>query len=289
MTVFGRDGSSDTILFAGARTDAPAAPERALPGVSHYAQGNDPSHWIWDVPHFAAVRYRGIYPGVDLLYRASDKDIEFDLVVSPGAVNYGTGLVSMATPPDSPQTLIISTNSDILIYDRDQPRLFDAAAAGFPTFQGYSLLFAGQKRIYGNQGYTALHDTGFCLTWLNYDAFGISTSQSACGPMPPEVQDDHGVTYVSDGVRNYVFSMPSPELLPYGSLVYYAADPANRQAWEIIPSAYQPQLFQYNMDTEQLQFRLQVNYSYIPLAAVLYPAGNGAVLMVQGNSVLLIP
>jgi hypothetical protein len=107
--------------------------------------------------------------------------------------------------------------------------------------------------------------------------------------MPPEVQDDHGVTYVSDGVRNYVFSMPSPELLPFNSQVAYAADPANRQAWEIIPSGYQTQLFQYNMDSQQLLFKTQVSYPYYSSPGVLYPAGNGAVLLVQENSVLLIP
>jgi len=100
-------------------------------------------------------------------------DLQWQVPAATG--NYGSGIVSMATPPDSPQTLIISTYSDILIYDRDQHRLFDATAAGFPAFQGHRLLFAGQKRIYGNLGYTAPNTTGFCLTWLNYDAFGIST------------------------------------------------------------------------------------------------------------------
>ncbi|MGH7813392.1 MAG: hypothetical protein ACREQI_05250, partial [Candidatus Binataceae bacterium] len=39
-----------------------------LPGKSNYFIGNDPKKWRTDVPMYAKVRYRNIYPGIDLVY-----------------------------------------------------------------------------------------------------------------------------------------------------------------------------------------------------------------------------
>ncbi len=56
-----------------------------LPGRSHYFLGNDPANWHTDVPHFARVKYEGIYPGVDLIYYGKHHQLEYDFVVAPGA------------------------------------------------------------------------------------------------------------------------------------------------------------------------------------------------------------
>src|SRR5687768_7546824 len=37
-----------------------------IEGVSNYLLGDDPGRWRTNVPHFGEVRYRQIYPGVDL-------------------------------------------------------------------------------------------------------------------------------------------------------------------------------------------------------------------------------
>src|SRR5262249_42764272 len=55
-----------------------------LPGVSHYLHGNDPSKWVRNVPHYRAVRYPGIHPGVDLALHGSEHQMEYDLVVAKG-------------------------------------------------------------------------------------------------------------------------------------------------------------------------------------------------------------
>jgi len=57
-----------------------------LPGVSNYYIGNDPKRWRTDVPHFARVRYHGVYPGIDLIYYGNaEGKLEYDFVVRPGA------------------------------------------------------------------------------------------------------------------------------------------------------------------------------------------------------------
>ncbi len=56
-----------------------------LPGVSNYLLGSNPAQWLTGVPHFARVHYRGIYPGVDLVYYGRQQQLEYDFVVAPKA------------------------------------------------------------------------------------------------------------------------------------------------------------------------------------------------------------
>ena len=56
-----------------------------LPGKSNYFIGNDPMAWNTNVPHYAKVRYKDIYPGIDLIYYGHQRQLEYDFVVSPGA------------------------------------------------------------------------------------------------------------------------------------------------------------------------------------------------------------
>ena len=56
-----------------------------LLGKSNYFIGNDPSKWRTDVPTYAKVQYQDVYPGVDLVYYGNQRQLEYDLVVAPGA------------------------------------------------------------------------------------------------------------------------------------------------------------------------------------------------------------
>jgi uncharacterized protein (TIGR03437 family) len=59
--------------------------EEALPGKSSYFIGNDPSRWVSGVPQFGAVRCRGLYDGIDVVYRGDARGLEYDFVVAPRA------------------------------------------------------------------------------------------------------------------------------------------------------------------------------------------------------------
>ena len=56
-----------------------------LPGVSNYLFGDNPSGWHTNVPHYARVHYRAVYPGIDLIYYGRQRQLEYDFVVAPGA------------------------------------------------------------------------------------------------------------------------------------------------------------------------------------------------------------
>ncbi|HEU4596905.1 MAG TPA: SBBP repeat-containing protein, partial [Pyrinomonadaceae bacterium] len=67
--------------------DAGAAVEGAeeLAGKVNYFKGDDPAQWRTDVPTFGRVRYREVYPGVDVVYYGNQRQLEYDFVVAPGA------------------------------------------------------------------------------------------------------------------------------------------------------------------------------------------------------------
>ncbi|MFN0087422.1 MAG: SBBP repeat-containing protein [Blastocatellia bacterium] len=56
-----------------------------LPGRSNYFIGNDPRAWRTDVPTFSRVRYRNVYPGVDLAYYGNQRRLEYDFILAPHA------------------------------------------------------------------------------------------------------------------------------------------------------------------------------------------------------------
>ena len=71
--------------FPGARRSAGITGDRPQSTISSYFLGNDSSQWITGVPNYSGVRYRGLYPGVDLLLYGDQGRLEYDFVVAPGA------------------------------------------------------------------------------------------------------------------------------------------------------------------------------------------------------------
>lgn len=56
-----------------------------LPGKVNYFIGSHPQDWRSDVPTYAKVGYKGIYPGIDLTYYGNQGRLEYDFAVAPGA------------------------------------------------------------------------------------------------------------------------------------------------------------------------------------------------------------
>ena len=52
---------------------------------SHYLIGNDPREWETNVANYSRVKYEGLYPGVDVVWYGAGRQIEYDLLVKPGA------------------------------------------------------------------------------------------------------------------------------------------------------------------------------------------------------------
>lgn len=52
---------------------------------SNYLVGDNPSDWHTDIPHYAKVKYQEVYPNIDLIYYSNSEQLEYDLILYPGA------------------------------------------------------------------------------------------------------------------------------------------------------------------------------------------------------------
>lgn len=59
--------------------------EGPLPGKSNYYMGAHPPAWRTNVPHYGSVRYRSLFPGIDLAIYGQSGRFEYDWLVAPGA------------------------------------------------------------------------------------------------------------------------------------------------------------------------------------------------------------
>ena len=55
------------------------------PGKINFLLGNDPRRWLRGLATYARLRYKDVYPGIDLLFYDHDGSLEYDFVVNPGA------------------------------------------------------------------------------------------------------------------------------------------------------------------------------------------------------------
>jgi len=53
-------------------------------GKANYFIGKDPAKWRTNVPTYAKVHYRNVYPGIDLVYYGNQRQLEYDFVIAPG-------------------------------------------------------------------------------------------------------------------------------------------------------------------------------------------------------------
>ena len=73
------------LTWLDANRNAEVVPESSLPGTVNYFKGSDSSMWHTNIPTFERVRYKEMYPGIDLVYYGNGRQLEYDLIVAPGA------------------------------------------------------------------------------------------------------------------------------------------------------------------------------------------------------------
>jgi hypothetical protein len=86
IAIAGRnDEAAVRMRFEGANPGAEPTAEGELGGRANFYVGSDPNAWRTGVRSFGRVRYREIYPGIDLVFYGNDGRLEYDFVVRPGA------------------------------------------------------------------------------------------------------------------------------------------------------------------------------------------------------------
>lgn len=71
--------------FAGAQQGVELEAQNKLGWETNYFIGKDSSQWKTGVQNFAKVTYKQVYPGIDVAFYGSGKQLEYDLILAPGA------------------------------------------------------------------------------------------------------------------------------------------------------------------------------------------------------------
>jgi hypothetical protein len=142
-----KDGGSITMRFVGARPGARPAGEEKLPGITSYLIGEE-RDWIRRVPNYAAVRYAGIYPGIDAVFHGSQSDLEYDFMLRPGA---DPGRIRLAF--DGAYRVAIDSNGDLElsashgILKQRKPKIWQEVPDGRREVAGHYVLSGAEARF----------------------------------------------------------------------------------------------------------------------------------------------
>jgi hypothetical protein len=123
------------------------------PARSNYFLGNDPRQWHTGVSHYARVRVEGVYPGVDLVYRGNQHQLEYDLVVAPGADPWRIRLAFRGADPitlGAQGELILHTANGALV--QRAPAVYQEVGGERQRVEGYYVLLAPPARAGGGEG-----------------------------------------------------------------------------------------------------------------------------------------
>jgi beta-propeller repeat-containing protein len=105
---------SSTVLRMNLFAANPAAAVEGLnelEGKVNYLIGNDAAQWRTNVPTFGRVRYREVYPGVDVVYYGNQRRLEYDFVVAPGS---NPGAIALEFP-GTPRIEVEAATGDLLL------------------------------------------------------------------------------------------------------------------------------------------------------------------------------
>ncbi len=89
----------------------------------NYFRGNDPGRWCTNVAQYGAVEYRNVYRGIDLVYHGSQRRLEYDFVVTPGANPRAIRLAfagAQSVSLDDNGELILKANGGQIAFNKPQ-------------------------------------------------------------------------------------------------------------------------------------------------------------------------
>jgi Beta-propeller repeat len=188
--------------------------EDPQPGRVNYFFGNNPARWRRNVPTYGAVRYKNVYPGIDLLYYGSHRQLEYDFEIhagaDPQAIEFeiqGASQIEL----DSAQNLILKVGND---------RLTFAAPVIYQVVHS--------QRVPVDGGYVLKHGTHVGFRVVSYDSSRplvidpvliYSTYLGGSGTDNPQgiAVDSLGNAYVAGFTDSVDFPLAVPGSLANGS------------------------------------------------------------------------
>jgi uncharacterized repeat protein (TIGR01451 family) len=117
-----------------------------IPALSNYFTGSTPKEWYTGVPHYARVRYRSIYPGIDIVYYGQQGALEYDFLIGPGAdprdiVIQVEGADKLSIDTEGNLSIAVASGEVRL----DQPHIYQARNGRREPVAGHYRLMGGQR------------------------------------------------------------------------------------------------------------------------------------------------
>lgn len=112
-----------------------------LPGKVNYFLGSDPAKWHREVALYDHIIHQHAYPGIDVVYRIIEGELEYDLIVAPGANPNWIKLQFSGAKTvriDSAGNLTLSTAVGE-IHQR-KPNVYQNSSSGQQALQGHFVL-----------------------------------------------------------------------------------------------------------------------------------------------------
>ena len=121
----------------------------ALPGKANYFIGNDPRHWRTDVPTYVKVQYKDVYPGIDLVFYGNQRQLEYDLIVAPGA-----DPTAITLSFDGADQLVVDGKGDLVLQFGDSDLRLQKPLV-------YQMINGAKQQIHGNYRLEDQHQIRF--------------------------------------------------------------------------------------------------------------------------------
>jgi len=197
--------SAIRLSFPGANSSPAMAGADQQSAISSYFIGNNPAKWVAGAPNFARVRYREIYPGVDLAFYGNQGQLEYDFVVAPGANPSAIrlqfdGVEGMRL--DGAGNLVLSAAGGEI--RQHQPVVYQEGANGRQAIVGRYVIESRNRVAFEISAYDRRKPLVIdpTLTFATYlgspgdELLGISTSASK-STYPAVAVDVHGNVYIA--------------------------------------------------------------------------------------------
>jgi Beta-propeller repeat/Viral BACON domain len=221
------------LQLAGANRNPRIAQEDELPTKSNYFIGNDPAKWRTNIPNYRKVRYQDIYPGIDLVYYGSQRQLEHDFVVAPGA---DPGVITLAVR--GPKKLRLDADGNLVMKAGSgelrllKPEIYQVVNGARRHVSGHYALKGRNKvgfRIAGFDRHRSLvidpvlsYSTYLGGSSIDY-AFGIAVDSSGSAYVTGETQSaDFPTENPIQGSDAGFFNVFVSKLAPDGSALLYS-------------------------------------------------------------------
>jgi len=190
--------------LAGANPGAKLSGGEKLPGTVNYFIGNDSSKWTTNAGTFGKVNYQQIYPGIDLVYYGTQRQLEYDFIVTPGADPKQISLEFAGAKP------ALGADGSLLLTLNGAPLTFRKPVI-YQTIAGQKKMITGHYKLSGSRVQFALGKYNRSralvidpvLSYLTYlggtgtDEIGFTTYSASGNPTQGIAVDPSGDVYVT--------------------------------------------------------------------------------------------